>query len=338
MFRLLIAAIVIGSVGWSSSVEAQGFRGGRGGGPGRGQGPGPDSRQAADMEVFHYLLENHTKIERTVKDLPNGVETLTESDDPEVAAKIQEHVHWMEVRIEKTNPIRRRDPLFNELFRHTDKIKMNVVKTDKGVQVTETSDDPYVAKLLQAHAMVVSKFVEHGFQEAMKNHPVPGKDVAVKTEVIYPAIQGHGGVYQLPEAPQQPRPNTKILIDITAASEPDKLNPAIEKVARYVNIYAGAGKEKVDAEIALVFHGGATLAVLNEAAYQSEFKTDSNPNLELLRDLHHAGVAMFVCGQTLRAKGKSPEDVVVFVDTAVSAFTTSVNLQADGFAYVPLAK
>ena len=52
-----------------------------GGGPGRGQGT--DSRQAADMEVFHYLLENHTKIERNVKELPNGVETMTESDGPQ---------------------------------------------------------------------------------------------------------------------------------------------------------------------------------------------------------------------------------------------------------------
>ncbi|PQO41110.1 DsrE family protein [Blastopirellula marina] len=334
MFRLLVVTLVVSSVGWYSSAEAQGLRGGRGGGPGRG----PDARQAADMEVFHYLLENHTKIQRTVKELANGVETLTESDDPQVAAKIKEHVHWMEVRIEKTNPIRRRDPLFDELFRHTDKIKLKVEKTDKGVKVVETSDDPYVVKLIQAHAMVVSKFVKDGFQEAMKNHSVPGKDVSVKTEKSFPVIQEYGGVYHLPDAVQQPRPGTKILVDITAASEPDKLNPAIEKVARYVNIYAGAGKEKVDVEIALVFHGGATLAVLNEEAYKNEFKTENNPNLKLLRDLHHAGVEMVVCGQTLSSKGKSPGDVVVFVDTAVSAFTASVNFQADGFAYVPLAK
>ncbi len=346
MFRLLVVALVISSVGWYSSADAQGFRGGRGGGPGGGpgrgpgggQGRGPDARQAADMQVFHYLLENHTKIDRKVKELPNGVETLTESDDPQVAAKIKEHVYWMEVRIEKTNPIRRRDPLFDELFRHTDKIKLKVEKTDKGVKVIETSDDPYVVKLIQAHAMVVSKFVKDGFQEAMKNHLVPGKEVSIKTDKSFPVIQGYGGVYQLPDAAQQPRPGTKILVDVTAASEPDQLNPAIEKVARYVNIYAGAGKEKVDVNIALVFHGGATLDVLNEDAYTAEFQTDKNPNLELLRDLHHAGVEMYVCGQTLTSKGKKPDDVVVFVDTAVSAFTASVNLQADGFAYVPLAK
>ena len=59
----------------------------------------------------------------------------------------------------------------------------------------------------------------------------------------------------------------------------------------------GMEEEKVDVNIALVFHGGATLDVLNEAVYNAEFKTEKNPNLELLRDLHHAGVEMYVCGE-----------------------------------------
>jgi hypothetical protein len=41
------------------------------------------------------------------------------------------------------------------------------------VKVVETSDDPYTVKLIQAHAQVVSLFVEKGFPEAAKNHEVP---------------------------------------------------------------------------------------------------------------------------------------------------------------------
>lgn len=328
MYRLLLVAMVIGLIGWQEAANAQGFRGGR----------GRDARQSADMEVFHFLLENHQKIDRTVKDLANGIEAITESNDPKVAAKIKEHVDAMEWRIEKTSPIRRRDPLFNELFRHTSKIKMKVEETAKGVKVTETSDDPYVAKLLQAHARVVSKFVKDGFAEAMKNHPVPGKDVSKASEKAFPVIDSHGGVYAMPNAVQQPRADTKILVDVTAPSEPDKLNPGIEKVARYVNIYAGAGKEPVDVKIALVFHGGATLAVLDDDAYGKQFDGKKNPNLDLLRKLHASDVEMYVCGQSLSGSGKTSDDVVVFVDTAVSALTASVNLQADGYAYVPLSK
>lgn len=41
--------------------------------------------------------------------------------------------------------------------------------------VTETSDDPYVVKLIQAHADIVSLIVNNGFSEAHRNHVVPAK-------------------------------------------------------------------------------------------------------------------------------------------------------------------
>jgi intracellular sulfur oxidation DsrE/DsrF family protein len=343
----------------SGQGRGQGFRGGQGpggpgnggpgkGGPGRGPGmhgkrPGADlhdDRHDSDRDVFQFLLTNHEKIKRTVKELPNGVETLTESETPEVAAKIQEHVEWMNVRIKDTKPIRMRDPLFAEIFKHTDKIKMHHKDTDKGVLVTETSDDPVVVKLIQAHAKVVSGFVERGFAEAMKNHPVPdtkGTDVAPATPAN-PVIPNHGSVVRLPNAAHQPREGTKILIDVTRGSEPAELNAAIEKVAKYLNIYAGGGAKPAKGQFALIFHGDATLAVLNDDAYSAKFKTNGNPNLDLLHQLHEQGVELFVCGQTLISKDAKPEEVAVFIDTAVSALTVVVNLQADGYAHVPLGK
>ena len=125
------------------------------------------------MVVFHYLLDNRHKIRRTVTELPDGVDTLTESDDPEVAAKIREHVAAMYRRLEEGRPIHRRDPLFAEIFDHADAIEMTMTKTDLGLRVVETSSDPYVAKLIQSHAHVVSKFLENGRMEMRKNHPLP---------------------------------------------------------------------------------------------------------------------------------------------------------------------
>jgi hypothetical protein len=138
-------------------------------------GRGPDAGFAADRDTFHYLLENHKAIQRTVKDLKEGVETVTESDDPKVAARIQEHVASMEKRVKEGRPIHRRDPLFAALFDRAGKITMKVEKTPKGMRVTETSEDPYTAKLIQAHARVVSLFVANGFPEVRKNHEVPAK-------------------------------------------------------------------------------------------------------------------------------------------------------------------
>ena len=110
----------------------------------------------------------------------DGVETLTESDKPEIAAKIQEHVAAMYRRVEEGRPIHMRDPLFAEVFRHAGQIELKFDKTEKGVKVVETSKDPYVVKLIQAHAEVVNLFVKNGFEEPPKNHAVPAAATADK--------------------------------------------------------------------------------------------------------------------------------------------------------------
>jgi hypothetical protein len=147
---------------------------GKGRGP-MGQGPGGDPTFAVDRELFHELLRHRADIRREVKRTANGVETLTESEDPQVAAAIHKHVAAMEKRVKDNKPIHRRDPLFAELFRHADRIKFAYEKTTKGMRVTETSDDPYVVKLIQAHAEVVSLFVKRGFEEVHRDHDLPSK-------------------------------------------------------------------------------------------------------------------------------------------------------------------
>ena len=48
--------------------------------------------------------------------------------------------------------------------------------TKNGVKVVETSDDPYVAKLIQAHAEVVNLFLKNGRTEMRQNHQPPEKE------------------------------------------------------------------------------------------------------------------------------------------------------------------
>lgn len=166
-----IGVLVVASLLIASVVMAQP---GRGRGP-MGRGPGGDPAFAADRELFHDLLQHRADIRREVKKTEQGVETLTESDKPEVAAAIQKHVASMEKRVQHKQPIHLRDPLFAEVFRHADKIKFVSEKTEKGMRVTETSDDAYVVKLIQAHADVVSLFLKNGFDEVRRNHDLPAK-------------------------------------------------------------------------------------------------------------------------------------------------------------------
>jgi cytochrome P450 len=51
-----------------------------------------DSTAAAVMPIVHDLMTNHQKLRRTVTVLPNGVRTVTESDDSSMVAQLQAHV------------------------------------------------------------------------------------------------------------------------------------------------------------------------------------------------------------------------------------------------------
>ena len=134
------------------------------GGPGMGQG----HRQ--DMQTIHALFDAHQKITRTVTNTEDGVVTLTESADPAVQALITAHARAMKKRLEQRQPIRDWDPLFAALFENAAKISMEVIPTERGVKIVESSTDPAVVKLIQAHAAGVSEFVREGAAVMHKRH------------------------------------------------------------------------------------------------------------------------------------------------------------------------
>jgi hypothetical protein len=167
-FRIL--AVLVAAISMGAVLGAQG-----GGMRGRMGGMGMDAGAPADMQVLHQLVDQRDKITRTVTPKPDGVDSLTESEDPAVAKLIQTHVEAMAARVKEARPIHQRDPLFVEVFRNADKIAMAIERTPKGVRVVETSADAYAVKLIQAHAEVVSLFLKNGREEMMKNHAVPEK-------------------------------------------------------------------------------------------------------------------------------------------------------------------
>jgi intracellular sulfur oxidation DsrE/DsrF family protein len=285
--------------------------------------------------VFHYLLEHHKDIRRTVKRLDNGVETLTESDRPEVAAKIQEHVAAMHKRVKEGRGLRFWDELFAAIFNKYDRIAMTVEKTDKGVRVRETSDDPTTVKLIQAHADVVSKFVAHGFEEAHKNHPVPAVDPGPGARFVAPVVPGYGPVVPMPDAEEPPKKGTKVVIDATAVNkDADKPLPGLERAAVLLNLGGTAGLKPGDVEVVIVLHGDATSAVLDDGAYRA-LTGKGHPHAELVKRLKDAGVKLLVCGQSLERKGLDAKRVRGEVQVAASAVSAVVNYQARGYAYVP---
>ncbi len=138
-----------------------GAAGGPMGGPMAGGGQ-HDEAFAADMHLVRDLILNHDRIRRTVTNLPDGIKTLTESDDPQIAQVLKAHVASMEKRLSEGREFNLFSPTIPVLFQNKDKIKTVVETTDKGAIMTQTSSDPTVVAALQAHAVEVSELVRDG--------------------------------------------------------------------------------------------------------------------------------------------------------------------------------
>lgn len=145
----------------------------RGMGPGMMRGPmaaGAQHDEAfqADMGLVHEMLTNHEGIKRTVTNLPNGIRTVTESGDPELAQTIRAHVASMEQRLKDGREFNLFSPTIPVLFQNKDKIRTAVEQTAQGVAVTQTSDDAKVVAALQKHAAEVSELARDGMVAMMR--------------------------------------------------------------------------------------------------------------------------------------------------------------------------
>lgn len=127
-----------------------------------------------DMRSIHGLLTSHQRIERRVEDIPDGVRTITTSDDPQVAELIRTHVRQMKARYARGQPVRMMDPVFRELFRNRHKASLEYQDVPGGIRVTHTSNDPQVVLLIRQHARrFVSEAAKEGMSRAMRPTLLP---------------------------------------------------------------------------------------------------------------------------------------------------------------------
>jgi hypothetical protein len=124
---------------------------------------GVDTTATEEQELFD-MFASHTEIRRVVTNLPNGIHTLTESDNPELAASIVSHVAGMINRIEDARDpkVMIQSPTLEVLFRNHALIETTLEPTANGIIVIQTSNDPETVAALQKHAAEVSDLAERG--------------------------------------------------------------------------------------------------------------------------------------------------------------------------------
>ena len=152
----------------------------------------------------------------------------------------------------------------------------------------------------------------------------------------YPAIKGYGPEHTWPGVVVRPRAGAtyKALFDLTQGkSAADKVNPGLDHIARTINIFAGAGVPVRHLKFDVIIHGPATPIVLSAAAYQAKFG-HPNPNLAVIAALRKAGVDLMVCGNALGDMHLTPAQVNPDIHVALSALSTVIILQNQGYALV----
>jgi intracellular sulfur oxidation DsrE/DsrF family protein len=150
-------------------------------------------------------------------------------------------------------------------------------------------------------------------------------------------VPGYGKISPVPGAANLPDRNLRyrVIFSVTkAADAPAKVNPSLEKVARFLNLLGSQGVELRQTDVVVILHGPATPVVLTDAAYRARYGTP-NPNLPLVSALRSAGATVHICGQALVAQNIDRRAVSPDVITDLSAMTTIATLQLKGWVLLP---
>lgn len=153
-----------------------------------------------------------------------------------------------------------------------------------------------------------------------------------------PTIAGAGKIHALPQAAYQPDRNAtyKVVFSLTKASDkPDQVNPALDRVARTVNLYVQAGVPLDHLKFVAIAYGAATPLALDDAAYKQQFGV-ANPNLPVIEQLRKHGIDVAVCGQAMAEHKFDYAWKDSHVTLALSALTTITTLEQQGYSLMPL--
>jgi hypothetical protein len=159
-----------------------------------------DSTTMAQMALIHELVANHDRITRSVTNLPNGIRTVTESDDSLMIRRIHEHVTSMTARVGAGDdpglPIE--SAALRAIYRGNDKIRTVTELTTRGVVLVQTSTDSVLVVALQEHAAEVSDLVQRGMiamhERMMKSGGMHGGMMNASPDTGAATHAGHGSV------------------------------------------------------------------------------------------------------------------------------------------------
>ena len=150
-------------------------------------------------------------------------------------------------------------------------------------------------------------------------------------------VPGFGAGQDIPGAFNAPDPNTeyKVLFDLVIDDEDlDDPYPFLPAIAAYVNTLGNFGVPPENRKIAVVLHRGSGLIGLTNEAFKERHDGKDNPNIELIQKLAAAGVTFHICGQGVKARKLTKEDLLPEIQIDYWALTTLIELGRQGYVTI----
>lgn len=156
--------------------------------------------------------------------------------------------------------------------------------------------------------------------------------IAAAQQAQYPIVKGFGGIYEIPGTEKlDPDMKYNIVIDLKyPQSNEQKINKGLQNVARMINLHGLGGAKAVNINVVVAVHGEATSSILSNAGYQRKYGAD-NPNIPLIDALTKAGAELYVCGQSLLARGYDRDEIYSAVTVELSMLTIVTTYMNRGY-------
>lgn len=151
-----------------------------------------------------------------------------------------------------------------------------------------------------------------------------------------PVIEDYGTTFAVdnPDFKTDPDKVYKVVFDIHDSPEdPASVNPMLSTLARFLNMHVNAGVPLENLKVVGVIHNKASKDAMDNEAYRQRYDVD-NPNIPLMEALEKAGAEIYMCGQSINARGINPERLAAPVKTALSAMTVFLSLQREGYTVI----
>ena len=119
-------------------------------------------------------------------------------------------------------------------------------------------------------------------------------------------VHDYGKMHFLPNGAFKPQPGHtyKVVFSLTqGARDPDDVSPALDHVARAVNLCVASGVPLSRLKFVAVAYGSATSLALDDAHHRAQFGVP-NPNLPLIELLRKEGITIAVCGQAMAGRNE----------------------------------